>query len=395
MPIFTFLDLLPEDPILSITAHFKADPHPNKVNLGVGTYKDAEGNPLVFSAVRKAESLILKENIDKEYLPIDGDIDYCQESLKLVFGNNAIDNPSLYGIQGVGGAGALRVGSDLLVKMGVKTIWVSDPTWPNHKGIFERSGLQTAVYPYYNFNTHTLEFAKLCETIKTIPAGDVIVLHGCCHNPTGNDPTMEQWKELSALIKKQQLIPFFDLAYQGFKNGLEEDAAPIRLFYEDGHEMFVATSYSKNFGLYGERAGFLAIVSHEKESIEKVISQVRSLIRTNYSNPPIHPARIVKTILKDGALKEEWIHELTTVRNRIKEMRKALVSGLTANGNEQLFKFITQQSGMFSFIGLDKEQVNILREENGIYMPANGRINVAGLNHHNINYVVDAILSLT
>ena len=395
MPIFASLDLLPEDPILSITGHFNADPRPQKVNLGVGTYKDEDGNPYPFSSVRKAEALILKENLNKEYLPIDGDTDYCNESLKLVFGEDLVasDKGTLYGIQGVGGAGALRIGADLLKKSGVSTIWISDPTWPNHKGIFERAGLRTVFYPYYNFEKHQILFSELCEIIKNIPTGDAICLHGCCHNPTGTDFSMEQWKILSDLIKKRGIIPFFDLAYQGFKKGIEEDAAPIRLFYEQGHEMLVASSYSKNFGLYGERAGFLAIVIHEKESMQKVISQVRSLIRTTYSNPPIHPARIVKTLLKSPSLKQEWLEELATIRARIKEMRHALFVGLSANGNERRFAFLNEQSGIFSFIGLDARQVEILRQENGIYMPANGRINVAGLNTHNINYVVEALLA--
>lgn len=395
MPLFSSLELLPEDPILSITSHFKSDPRPHKVNLGVGTYKDGEGKPYVFSSVRQAETLILNKKLDKEYFPIDGSTDYSLESLKLLFGDDAkaLHGHTLYGMQGVGGAGALRIGADLLLQTGKKTAWLSDPTWPNHKGIFEHAGLKIGYYPYYDFDNHCLNFSAFLDKVEQLPEGDVLVLHGCCHNPTGVDFSRDQWKTLSDLMKKRGLIPFFDMAYQGFKEGLEEDAFPVRHFLKEGHEMLVASSYSKNFGLYGERAGFLGIVAHEKESIEKIASQVKILARTAYSNPPIHPARIVTTILTDPLLKEEWKKELDNIRLRIQHMREALYEGLAAKGEGERFHFLKNQCGMFSFMGITKEQADLLKKEEAIYM-AGTRINVAGLNEHNLEKVVNALLSL-
>ena len=391
------LQLMPDDPILNLNVSFAADSRNNKVNLGVGSYKTGEGNPMVLSSVKKAEAILLEKNLNKEYLPIDGLKEFIQEALNVVYGNDfpALKNGEICGVQTIGGTGALRIGSEFLATRNIsKTIFVSDPTWPNHKGIFSQVGLKVDVYPYYDQVAHKLDFAGMCESIKHMPKGSIILLHACCHNPTGIDPQFEQWKELSKLIKDQQLIPFFDFAYQGFGQGLEEDAKAVRYFAEQHHEMLVASSFSKNFGLYSERVGLLSIVTPNKETAVRVCSQLKSLIRCSYSTPPSHGVRIVKTILQDPALRKEWEQELANMCERIKEMRKALVGELLTRKNNKDFSFMNRQQGIFSYSGLDQDQVHRLRQENGIYMPSNGRINVAGLNWHNLNYVVDAILSV-
>ena len=397
MSYFDALPMMPDDPILNLNVSFGADSRSNKVNLGVGSYKTGEGTPMVLSAVKKAEALLLEKNLNKEYLPIDGDKEFIQEALKIIYGKDfpPLKRGEICGVQTIGGTGALRVGSELIAARNIsKTIFVSDPTWPNHKGIFSQVGLKVDLYPYYDQVAHRLDFTGMCESIKRMPKGSVIVLHACCHNPTGIDPDFDQWKELSKIIKNQQLIPFFDFAYQGFGNGLEEDAKAVRYFADQGHEMLVASSFSKNFGLYGERVGLLSFVAHNKETAAKVCSQLKSLIRCNYSTPPSHGVRIVKTILQDPSLHKEWDQELGNMRERIREMRKALVGELLTREDHKDFSFMNRQQGIFSYSGLDLDQVHRLRQEYGIFMPSNGRINVAGLNWHNLNYVVDAILSV-
>ncbi|MCB1111638.1 MAG: aspartate/tyrosine/aromatic aminotransferase [Chlamydiales bacterium] len=398
MSFFESIEMLPDDPILSITPLYAADPRPHKANLGVGSYKNADGNPLVLNCVKKAEETILKQNLNKEYLPIDGLAELRRHSLSLIFGNNnaAIKNGEIYNAQTIGASGALRVGAEFLAEKGDRTVYLSHPSWSNHRSIFSQAGHKINYYPYYDSATHALDFDKLRQAISEIPPGSVILLHACCHNPTGLDPTDDQWRELSQLIKKYKILPFFDFAYQGFKNGLDADAFAIRLFADEGHEMLVANSYSKNFGLYGERIGSLSIVTHNKDTAAKVGSHIKRLVRSNYSSPPIHGARIIATILGDSALREEWEHELANMRSRIHEMRKALVAGLLAKGDGKTdFSFMNKQSGLFSYTGLDKDQVHFLRQENGIYMPSNGRINVAGLTWKNIDYCIESILAVT
>ena len=305
-----------------------------------------------------------------------------------------IASGSVFGAQTIGGTGALRVGGEFLAQQISKTIYLSNPTWPNHKPIFSRAGLKIESYPYYDQSHHRLNFAEMQRSIQEMPADSIVLLQASCHNPTGMDLSMDQWKELSKLIKKQKIMPFFDFAYQGFAQDIDEDAKAIRYFAKEGHEMLVATSYAKNFGIYGERAGFLAIVSKNKETAGKVGSQIKQIVRGNYSTPPLHAARIVATILKDPDLKKEWQDELDNMRLRVNEMRKALVEELLLRSKDKDFSFLKQQRGLFSFCGLDNSQVHQLREEKGIYMPSNGRINVAGLNWHNIEYVVNAIVSV-
>lgn len=396
MPFFSEIPQLPDDPILGLPIVFAADPRTNKINLGIGSYKTAEGLPLVLTCVKKAECQLLQKHLNKEYLPIDGDPEFIRCALLLLLG---IDSPlfqsnQFFAAQTVGGASALRIACEFLAKLASKTIFHSQPSWSNHKLIFERAGLNVGSYPYFDPKSRLLDFQGMCEAIRNMPAKSIILLHGCCHNPTGIDPSFEQWKELSDLIKKQQLIPLFDIAYQGFGQDLDEDARAIRHFVNEGHEMLIAYSFSKNFGLYGERTGFLTITCTNQESVSKIGSQVKTLIRGNYSTPPLHGARIVSTILKSPELTLEWKTELNNMRERVEEMRKALIAALHVEGQDRNFDYLYQQNGLFCFPGLSPEQVQLLRSEKGIYMPSNGRINVAGLNTHNVSYVAQSLLSV-
>lgn len=396
MSFFNETPQLPIDPILGLPVLFAADPRSNKINLGVGTYKTAEGNSIVLRSVRKAEGLLLQKHLNKDYLPIEGDPEFLQYSLMLLLGTDSsfLKSGHFFSAQTVGGASALRIGGEFLSKLVSKTIFLPQPSWSNHKQIFERAGFNVGSYPYFDPTTCLLDYAGMCEAIKNMPPKSVILLHGCCHNPTGIDPTFEQWQELSELIKKKELIPFFDVAYQGFSQDVDQDVQAVRHFVNKGHEMLIAYSFSKNFGLYGERVGFLTVTCSHQEDIPKIGSQIRSLIRGNYSNPPLHGARIVSTILKSHELALEWKAELTNMRERVKEMRKALIAALLVQGRDRHFAYLHQQNGLFSFLGLKPEQVQKLRDEKAIYMPNNGRINVAGLNNQNISYVASALLSV-
>lgn len=395
MSFFESVQLLPDDPIFGLPAVFAADPRQKKVNLGIGVYRDAEGKSTVLNCVRKAEQILLEQKLDKDYQPIDGHADFLHESLKLIFGNSCkgIESKEIFAAQTIGGTGGLRLGSEFLAQEISKTIFISEPSWPNHKPIFTRANMAVHHYPYYDLNTHRIEFDQMRQAILAMHPGGVLLVHACCHNPTGMDLTFDQWKELSALVLKQKVVPFFDFAYQGFGNGLEEDAKPVRYFYEQGHEMLVAYSFSKNLGLYGERVGTLAIVTHHKDAAKRISTQVKQIIRGMYSTPPLHGARVAATILKSPELTAEWKQELTNMRERIKDMRKALVAGLLAQSQDMDFSFLNQQLGLFSFCGLSHDQVQSLRQHNGIFMPNNGRINVAGLNAHNMDYVIKSILS--
>lgn len=392
MSFFTSVELLPEDPILSLPILFAADPHENKVNLGIGSYKDDKGSPVVFSCVKQAEQLILEKNMNKEYLPIEGHAGYNAAISKLLFGPAAqkYSNGEMVTVQTVGGTGALRIGAEFLARNRKMDIYVSDPTWPNHRPILTYSGMSVHTYPYYHKSTHDLDFPGLCEAINLMHSPGVLLLHACCHNPTGIDPTHEQWQELSVLIKKKKLFPFFDVAYQGLGHGVEEDVYPVRYFLEQGHEMLVASSCSKNFGLYGERVGSLTIVTQEAETTRRILSQVKQIIRSCYSMPPLQGGRTVATILQSDKLTEEWKQELSVIRNRIKQMRKELVAGLVEAGVSKDVSFFETQLGMFSYTGLTLHQVQRLRQEYGIFATSNGRINIAGLNESNIQYVVSA-----
>ena len=396
MPFFNDVPQLPEDPILGLPAAFAADNRPNKVNLGIGAYHTAEGLPLVLTCVRKAENLLLQKHLYKEYLPIEGDAEFLRCSLQLLFGQDSplFQSGHFFSAQTVGGASALRIGGEFLAKLVSKTVFLPQPSWSNHKQIFEKAGLRVGSYPYFNSETHLLDFQGMCEAIKNMPPSSAILLHASCQNPTGIDPTLEQWKILGELIKERQIIPFFDIAYQGFGEGVDEDAAAVRHFAREGHEMLIAYSYSKNFGLYGERVGFLTLCTSHADTIPKAASQIKLLIRANYSNPPIHGARIVASILKSGELAAEWKAELSNMRERVNEMRKALVAALLVKGQDSSLSYLYQQKGLFCFPGLSVEQVQYLRDVRAIYMPSNGRINIAGLNTQNLSKVVEGLLSI-
>jgi len=397
MPFFDTIELLPDDPILGLSAIFKADPHKEKVNLGIGVYQDSEGKPYVLNSVKEAEALIQKKLLSKEYLPIEGDPEYLEEGLKLVYGSHSklLHAGEIAAAQSIGGSSALRIGGDFLAQELSRIIFLSDPSWSNHKGIFSRAGMKIEYYKYYDETQHRIDFAGLCASIKLMPPASVILLQPCCHNPSGMDLSFDQWQILSDLIKKQRIFPFFDIAYQGFGQDIEEDAKPIRYFVEQGHELIVAQSFSKNFGLYGERVGIVSFVTHNKETAKKILSKIKLIIRESYSNPPLHGAKIVATILKTPALKTEWMNEVQNMRNRVKEMRQSLSADLVEKSIHKDFTFLSRQQGLFSFSGLNKQQVMRLREERGVYMVSNGRINVAGLNPGNLDYVIDSILSVT
>lgn len=393
MSFFQEIPLLPPDPILSLPAAFAADKRPFKVNLGVGTYQTSEGQPFVLNCVQEAERRLLNQHLDKEYLPIEGDKKFLSAVKPLLFGSGSpfVQSDKALFFQTLGGTGALRVGGEFLARFISQVVFIPDPTWPNHANIFKRCGLKVETYPYLDSKHQFFNFEGLCQAINKMPPASVLVLHGCCHNPTGCDPTFEQWKALSALIKERRILPFFDLAYQGFGDGLDQDAQAIRYFASQGHEMLVAYSFAKNLGIYGERAGFLCVLLGEGVDSAAVASQVKSAIRGSYSNPPLHAARIVETILTSPDLYQEWQNELENMRIRIQEMRRTLRAALLIHHDQDDYSHMNNQKGLFFLCDLTPEQVQKLKEDHAIYMMGNGRINLAGLNSYNMDYVAQAL----
>lgn len=395
--MFENIPLAPADPILGLLDLFRADQRPNKINLGIGVYKDETGQTPVLTSVKKAEQILLESEITKNYLGIDGLAAFGQCTQVLLFG---ADSPIIAAkrartAQTPGGTGGLRVAADFLAKnTAVKRVWISQPSWPNHKGVFASAGLGTAEYAYYDAANHTLDFEGMLQGLQNAQAGDVVLFHGCCHNPTGIDPTEAQWRILADLSREKGWLPLFDFAYQGFARGLEEDAQGLRIFTENHSEMIIASSYSKNFGLYNERVGACTLVAADAEAADRVLSQLKSCIRANYSNPPSHGAAVVATILGNDALRTMWEQELTGMRERIKRMRQLFVSTLREKGAQQDFEFINQQNGMFSFSGLTKEQVLRLRDEFGVYAVNSGRVNVAGMTTDNMAQLCEAIVAV-
>jgi len=395
--MFENVKVAPPDPILGLTELFKADPNPEKINLSVGVYQDATGKTPVLNTVKKAEKLILERENSKGYLPMTGEPAYCDLVQELLFGegHTIISEKRATTAQCPGGTGALRVAGDYIsfVHPGAK-IWVSNPTWANHNTIFEAAGLTVEQYDYRNPATNGLDFDAMCASIKKIPQGDVILLHGCCHNPTGIDPTPEQWAIIGDLLVKQGVMPLVDFAYQGLADGIEEDRAGLLELVKKVKQMLICSSFSKNFGLYRERTGALTVVADNTEQATTVMSQVKLRIRYNYSNPPSHGGQIVATVLGDKQLRAEWIQEVADIRNRINEMRHLFVKTLKEMGVEQDFSSIISQRGMFSFSGLTKEQVEKLREKYSIYIVGSGRINVAGMTPANMIRLCEAIKSV-
>lgn len=393
MSFFKSITRLPDDPIMTLPIIFAADSRPHKVNLGIGSYKDENGKPVVLSSVHQAETALITLEENKEYLPIEGDPALIKATTELILGPVLVNalKERLFCAQTVGGTNALRLGSDFLLQETSRTIFIPTPTWSNHLLIFKRSGMNVHHYRYYDEKARALDFSALKEDIEKMPSGSILLLHAICHNPTGIDPTIEQWKELSLLIKQKHLLPFFDLAYQGFGIDLETDAQPIRYFAEQGHEMLIANSFAKNFGLYGERVGTLTVITQEPKMTDRIGSQLKQIIRAMYSNPPRHGASIIAHILNTPNLKTQWIRELTQMRDRMEAMREQFISGLQACKGAKDWKFLKNQHGFFSFCGLTPEQVSQLIEKYAIHMPSSGRINMAGLNPHNIDYVINAI----
>lgn len=388
MSVFERLELLSADPILGIPLLFAADPRSEKVNLGVGTYRDERGKPQVLSAVIKAEHTLAEQKMDKEYLPIDGATRFNELTRQLIFGT--LDR-SIATVQTIGASGALYLGGALLAKiMRRSSIYLPTPTWSNHAALFQRGGLKTKDYPYFNPQRKNFYERKFFSALHKMKPESIVLLHVCCHNPTGIDPSFEQWKEISRIMKEKKLIPFFDFAYQGFGESIEEDAQPVRFFAELGHEMLVANSYSKNFGLYGERVGSLSVVCESQEAMKKVLSQLKKIIRSCYSSPPKHGSQIIETILHSPALKKEWEEELSSMRLRISHMRQEFTQ-LLESVSGQNFRFLAEQKGFFSYLCLTQEQVLRLRQEYGIYMQDNSRINIGGLTKDNIRNVAQSI----
>lgn len=388
------------DAIIGLTETYKADKNPAKINLAVGVYKDAKGNTPTLAAVQAAEIWLQVNEPNKAYLGIDGSPGYCQSVRKLLFGESdrRVSDGTAVTFQTPGGTGALRVAADYLaVNHAGVTVWLSDPTWPNHPGIFQAAGLTTKTYPYLDREAGTLAFDAMCEAFKQVAAGDVVLLHGCCHNPTGVDPTVEQWRTLAELIRNRGALPLVDFAYQGFAQGIQEDAAGLRTVAEVCDELIVCSSFSKNFGLYRERVGAMTVVAASAEVASNVQSQVKTCIRRNYSNPPAHGGLVVEHILSDTSLTTQWLEELTAMRERVNQIRKALRESLdkrgvnlkpTGNG------FIERQNGMFTMSGLTKEQVLKLRSDHAIYIVGSGRINVAGITPDNLDTLCDAIAAV-
>ena len=391
---FSQIAQAPADPILGLTEAFNNDPNPRKVNLGVGVYQDGNGKVPVLKAVREAEMRWHEREDSKSYLPIDGVPAYNKQVQSLLFGADS-DIPAskrAVTIQGLGGTGALKVGADFLRRFFPESdLYISDPSWENHRALFESAGFTVNNYPYYDAATHGVDFDGMLTTLKGLPAQSIVVLHACCHNPTGVDLTNAQWDTLVGLFQNSRLIAFLDFAYQGFGAGLEPDAYAVRAFVNGGVSCLIANSFSKSFSLYRERVGALTVVTPDEAEAKRVLSQLKRVIRTNYSSPAAHGANVVATILADNDLRQLWEGELTEMRERILHMRGLLVAGLKERGAAQDFSFIAQQRGMFSYSGLSKEQAHELRGENSLYIVDSGRICVAALNTKNLPVVCDAI----
>ncbi|CAI0821291.1 aspartate/tyrosine/aromatic aminotransferase [Serratia marcescens] len=395
--MFEKITAAPADPILGLTDIFRADARPNKINLGIGVYKDETGKTPVLTSVKKAEQYLLENETTKNYLGIEGIPAFASCTQALLFGKESpiVADRRARTAQTPGGTGGLRVAADFIANQtSAKRIWISNPSWPNHKNVFSAVGLEVLEYAYYDAANHALDFDGLLNSLKQAQAGDVVLFHGCCHNPTGIDPTAEQWAQLAELSVANGWLPLFDFAYQGFANGLEEDAQGLRIFAAKHQELIVASSYSKNFGLYNERVGACTIVAADAETADRAFSQVKAAIRANYSNPPSHGAAVVATILGNDALRAMWEQELTDMRQRIHRMRQLFVNTLQEKGAQQDFSFIIQQNGMFSFSGLTKEQVLRLREEFGVYAVNSGRVNVAGMTPDNMAPLCEAIVAV-
>lgn len=394
MSLFTAVEMAPRDPILGLNEQFNADANPAKVNLGVGVYYDDNGKLPLLACVQAAEKAMMVSPKARGYLPIDGIAAYDAAVKGLVFGADSepVKSGRVATIQAIGGTGGLKVGADFLKRLNPNaTVLISDPSWENHRALFTNAGFAVDTYPYYDAAARGVNFDGMLDALSAAAAGTVIVLHACCHNPTGYDITPAQWDRVVAVVKAKNLVPFLDMAYQGFGHGIAEDGAVIAKFVDAGLSFFVSTSFSKSFSLYGERVGALSVLCDNKAEADRVLSQLKIVIRTNYSNPPTHGGAVVAAVLNDPELRALWEKELGEMRVRIKAMRQKLVDGLKAAGVTQNMDFITTQIGMFSYSGLSKDQMVRLRNEFGVYGTDTGRMCVAALNSKNIDHVCASI----
>ena len=394
MNLFASVQLAPKDPIFGLTEAYTADQRPGKVNLGVGVYYTDDGKVPLLKAVLAAEQEVVAKQSPRAYIPIEGPNPYNSAVQNLLFGADSplIKDGRVVTAECLGGTGALRVGGDFVKRLDTGApAAISAPSWENHRGIFESAGYQVLEYTYFDPKTRGVDFDGMVKSLESFPAKTLVILHACCHNPTGADLTAEQWKKIISICQTRQLIPFLDIAYQGFASGIEQDGAAVRMFADSGMSFFVSSSFSKSFSLYGERVGALSIVTQSKEESARVLSQLKRVIRTNYSNPPTHGAAIVATVLNSPTLRQMWEDELAEMRERIKAMRHGLNQKLAASGVQQDFSFIEAQRGMFSYSGLTADQVAKLQEQDGIYALSTGRICVAALNTKNLDRVAQAI----
>ena len=397
MSLFAHVEMAPRDPILGLSEQFNADPNPKKVNLGVGVYYDDNGKLPLLACVAQAEKQMVEAPKARGYLPIDGIAAYDKAVQGLVFGadSEVVKGGRVATVQAVGGTGGLKIGADFLKRLNpAAQVLISDPSWENHRALFTNAGFAVDTYPYYDAERRGVAFDAMLAALGQAAAGTIVVLHACCHNPTGYDITPAQWQQVIDVVKSRGLVPFLDMAYQGFGQGIAEDGAVVQQFLAAGIDFFVSTSFSKSFSLYGERVGALSVVCSSAEEAGRVLSQLKIVIRTNYSNPPTHGAQVVATVLTTPELRRMWEEELAGMRARIKLMRTALVDKLTAAGFQGDLSYITRQQGMFSYSGLNKDQMVRLRNEFGVYGVDSGRICVAALNSHNIDAVAAAMAAV-
>ncbi|VUD51972.1 Aspartate aminotransferase [Thalassocella blandensis] len=394
--MFTHLEALPADPLLGIIERFAKDTNPQKIDLGVGVYKDINGQTPILSSVKQAEAQLLDQQNSKAYLGARGDIQFAELMSELAFGQHhpALVAQRVAGLQTPGGCGALRVAAELLVRTKDEvTIWVSDPTWANHIPLLGSAGIQIKQYPYYDYDNKSIKFQQMLDVLQQIPEGDLVLLHACCHNPSGADLSQAQWQQVVDVLEARKIVPFIDMAYQGFGESLDDDAFGLRLVAERLPEAVFAVSCSKNFGLYRERVGVVGIITESASQVPPVISHLAQIVRGIYSMPPDHGAAIVRLILSQAELKQQWLQELQHMREQIQQTRESLVSIMSSLGHDQ-FGFVAQEKGMFSFLGITPQQVHRLAEESAIYLVDSSRINVAGLNVKNLPYFCESVAKI-
>lgn len=393
--MFESLKAMPSDAILRLIAEHENDPRAEKIDLGVGVYRDANGVTPVLSSVKKAEQQIVAEQATKAYLSSGGDPIFNDAIQRLLFGDDGIDSSRITTLQTPGGSGSLRVAAGLIVRaMPDVTVWASEPTWANHIPLLGGAGINLRTYRYYDAGKKSLRFDDMMADIAEIPAGDIVLLHACCHNPTGMDPQASQWREIADVMASRRLMPFIDIAYQGFAQGLAEDAYAVRLMAERVPEMIVSASCSKNFGLYRDRVGSLSIVGRDADTSAILKSQTYNIVRTMYSMPPDHGSAVVSRILVDDRLRSEWMDELAGMRNRLTQMRTLLAAALRRTAPDHDFSHIERANGMFLFVGIDEDQVNRLKSDYGVYMVASSRVNIAGITADNVDYLAESIAAV-